>query len=314
MNYWLGIDGGGSKTDFLLVSQDGHVLGTAVLEGINPNYSGRDDVLEVLNAGKRRVLSSAGLDGGTVLCGTIICLAGFTLELSERLNPSGFGEIFVSGDHLPLLELCGDGEHCIVIHSGTGSFVSSRGEGSAIRYWGGYGYLLHDPGSGSDIGRRAVRRAFEELSGVAPKTKFGERIRSFYDFRSFDHLTEIVYGSQSPARTLAACVHDVVDLHEDGDLLASEIITASLRELASLALKVAGEFPPEPCFRCLSGGVLTVPSVAQIMSEELEALGMSGQWTAFSERPIEGVRRMLTKWLQGEHPDVRYRCVSTALT
>lgn len=309
---WLGIDGGGSKTDFQLVSSDGRIRGEATLGGINPNYCTESEVVSLLEAGKRKVFSAAGLEESIFVSGTIICLAGFSPELDERFGGlPGFGEIFFSGDHLPLLELCGGHESCVIIHSGTGSFVSSRLADSAIRYWGGYGYLLHDPGSGSDLGRRAVRRAFEEYTGIAPRSEFGERIQGFYGFRNFEHLVEVVYGSPSAASTLAECVRVVVELLEEGNLQAREIVEASLGELASLARKVAEEFPEEPYGRVLTGGVLAVPRMAQFMRQELRARGVSGHWTSLADRPIEGVRRMLVKWAKGMHPDLKCRAVLT---
>jgi glucosamine kinase len=300
---WLGVDGGGTKTDFQLVSSDGRVLGEATLGGINRNYCSETDVVAMLEEGRNRVYSAAGVDTRIAPGGTIMCMAGFGAEFFERFKDlSGFGEVFSAGDHLPLLELCGGDETCLIVHSGTGSFVSGRFATDPAIYWGGYGYILIDPGSGADIGRRAVRRTFEECSGVAPKSDFGERIREFYGFRDYDHVVEVVYGSASPARTMAECVRLVVRMLEEGDQLAVGIVREALGELAALAVRVAGEFSDEPCRRGLTGGVLTAPSVAELMSRELEERGLPGPWIPVRERPIEGVRRMLVKWAHGLHP------------
>ena len=308
MDLWLGIDGGGTKTDFQLVASDGRILGELTLGGINPNYCAEEEVLAMLEKGRRRLFSAAGLDEGLSLCGTIMCMAGFSIQFLQRFRDlPKFGEGFFSGDHLPMLELCGGEEGCLVVHSGTGSFVSGRLRDAPISYWGGYGYILSDPGSGSDIGRRAVRRSFEELTGVAPKTAFGEHIRNFYGFRHFDHLVEVVYGSPSPAGTLARCVREVVGLFEEGDALAREILSESLGELAVLAAQVGGGLLSAGCRQGLSGGVLTVPSVAEIMRQELRTRGLPGAWHPLTERPIEGVRRMLVQWARGRHPDRHLR-------
>jgi N-acetylglucosamine kinase-like BadF-type ATPase len=301
---WLGVDGGGSKTDFQLVSSGGRVLGAATLGGINRNYCSEADVVAMLEEGRNRVYASAGVETRISPGGTIMCMAGFGVEFFERFKGlRGFGEVFSAGDHLPMLELCGGDGSCLIVHSGTGSFVSGRLAEDPAIYWGGYGYILIDPGSGADIGRRAVRRAFEECSGVAPKTDFGERIRDFYGFRDYDHVVEVVYGSASPARIMAECVPLVVRMLEEGDRLAVEIVRGALAELAELAERVAGEFSAWPCRRGLSGGVLTVPSVAELMRRELETRGLPGPWIPLREKPIEGVRRMLLKWARGVHPD-----------
>ena len=84
-------------------------------------------------------------------------LIGFWRETAAALQ--GYGKVTTTDDSVPVLELATAGAPGLVLHAGTGSFVAARTADGATHYAGGLGWKLGDPGSGYDIGRRAVALA-----------------------------------------------------------------------------------------------------------------------------------------------------------
>lgn len=60
--YYIGIDGGGTKTEFLLADGCGNILGQAIKEGSNPNDKGLEVAYKVLSDGLKELLTGADID------------------------------------------------------------------------------------------------------------------------------------------------------------------------------------------------------------------------------------------------------------
>ena len=71
----IGIDGGGTKTEFVLFSESGRILNRIVLDGCNPNTVGMEEAMNILQLGidtlmkiKGKIsgifVGAAGLDSG----------------------------------------------------------------------------------------------------------------------------------------------------------------------------------------------------------------------------------------------------------
>ena len=56
--YYLGIDGGGTKTEFILIDEQGNVLNRYLDKGSNPNDIGIENCVSVLRGGIERTLNS----------------------------------------------------------------------------------------------------------------------------------------------------------------------------------------------------------------------------------------------------------------
>jgi hypothetical protein len=59
-NYMIAIDGGGTKTEFILYSEDGNVVARQLLSGTNPNVCGIDKACKTLKSGIDALLCEGG--------------------------------------------------------------------------------------------------------------------------------------------------------------------------------------------------------------------------------------------------------------
>ena len=157
---FLGIDGGGTKTEFAVITSDGHVLGELFLEGCNPNDIGFQKTVDILCKGIRKML----LEFPTVKA--IFCgIAGITAGDYRKRLQSELKKYFpliafeIKNDSYNLFALNDNAQMSVI--SGTGSVVFVRNGDSLIRM-GGWGYLLDNAGSAYDIGRAAIRQCLEE--------------------------------------------------------------------------------------------------------------------------------------------------------
>lgn len=296
--YKIGVDGGGTKTECILIDATGTVLARHLAPGCNPNIVGFDQARLIVTDALCQVVQAAFGDDAPAIALTHIYTAGnraFWRETAATLGD--FGRVFTADDSFPVLELATSGAPGLVIHSGTGSFVAARGPDEVIHYAGGTGWRFGDPGSGYDIGRRAVGRALLELQGWMPASRLGPTVRSHTqlgDEADASAVTRFFYQHPDANRQIAGLAPAILRLAAEGDLTAQELVFDSTGELIDLANRVAARlFPDTPLDSVptgLSGPFLTQPLVWQrgASRSPLPLKPVEGA-------PIEGVRRLLAR-------------------
>lgn len=304
--YKIGVDGGGTKTECILVDEAGEVVACHVGTGCNPSVVGPEKArsilaaaLDSLRAESATHIAAAGGSAEEARAGitaTLLCMAGsrsFWEEFAARL--AGFGEVEARDDSLPVLELATHGRPGLVLHAGTGSFVAARGPDGSVHYAGGLGWRFGDPGSGYDLGRRAVARALLELQGWAPGSRLSRLVRDHAGLGAAADagaLTRFYYQHEDPTRHIAALTPAVLQLAGEGDEAARRLMTESTAGLLELALGVATKLFSASLLETvpagLSGPILTHPVVAGHLAAHspLPLAPVEGT-------PIEGVRRLL---------------------
>lgn len=299
MTFRIGIDGGGTKTEGILIDATGAIVAREVVGGCNPNVAGPDAARRVVTELLTRLRAQAALrNPRAVLSHTHLYAAGnraWWRETADML--SGFGTMFTADDSHPVLELATHGRPGLVLHGGTGSFVAARAADGAIHYAGGLGWRFGDAGSGYDLGRRAISRGLLELQGWAPLTPLGTAVRDHTPLGATADaamVTKFFYQHADPNRQIAGLAPAVLRLASEGEPTAREIVAASVHEHFRLALLVAGKlFPGVDASTLpagLSGPILTHPVAVTILAAEagLKLVPVEGT-------PIEGVRRLLAR-------------------
>jgi N-acetylmuramic acid 6-phosphate etherase len=146
----LGIEGGGTKTEWALLDETGRELHVGALPAANLRLIGDDDLLDLL-----RVLPTEATHVGAFLAGCADAADRRRLEsLVQRVWPAAV--VAVGGDRESgFATAFGEGDGIAVI-AGTGSAVTGRCRGRSDK-GGGWGHLLGDTGSGYQLAMTALR-------------------------------------------------------------------------------------------------------------------------------------------------------------
>ncbi len=223
--YFLGIDGGGTKTVFLLADLDGSVVNRVVKGGSNPNDIGMEQAKSVLKEGIEEVLGDipchrvtmfAGLSGGG--------LTGNNGEvLKDFFKTFGF-ETFENGSDIENLIGLADCKKGILVIMGTGFIVYAINGGEQKRI-SGWGQFFDEGGSGYTIGRDGIAAALSAWDGSGEKTiltslleeKIGESVQ--------EHVAEFYRGGK---RYIAGFAKEVFEAARLNDLTAQKILEKNM--------------------------------------------------------------------------------------
>ncbi len=231
-HFFLGIDGGGTKTEFALSDGDSNIIHRTTLEGSNPVDIGIERALKILSEGiafvckgipMSRISVFAGLSGGIT--------GGFGARIKDFLDGYGFASSDNGSDAQNAVALAlGDNDGTAII-IGTGSIAFTRTGGKLVRN-GGYGYFFDDGGSGFAIGRDAMMAALRAEEGRNEPTLLVDMLKNELETaRIIDALGVMYEGGKRKVASLAPLVFEAF---KSGDKAAESILDKNMKTVAEL--------------------------------------------------------------------------------
>ena len=181
MRFVLGFDGGGTKTDCVLMDEAGAVLARSMAGPSNPLRVGFGAALVSIRDAARQAIAQAKLPADSKAAAVCAGLAGAgPAESAEKMRVllgAEFAEakVQVCTDLDLALAAAGEGP-AIVLLAGTGSFAVGRNASGETARAGGYGSQIGDEGSAYDVGRRAVLTAMHENDRTGADALLGQRL------------------------------------------------------------------------------------------------------------------------------------------
>ena len=243
---FLGVDGGGTKTEFVVTDRRGHVRFSMVKSGSNPNDIGMGRTEALICEGVQEILRQY-----PTVQNAYFGLAGvgvgenakkLTAALQSRFPRLG---VQVRSDVYNLLAM--DDEVDMAVISGTGSVVFLKEQGIRL---GGAGYLFDRAGSAFDMGRDAISAALEEEEAGQPESLLHKLLCAHLGkARIWDALDGLYTGGRRAIATLAPVVFEAC---AQGDATAEGILeqsAARLGRLLEIAIHRHGAKP-----RAIAGG------------------------------------------------------------
>ena len=292
----IGVDGGGTKTELILVDSVGAIVARHTTAGSNPSHVGAEQARVTLITALDALLAQSP-SASDKISRTRLFMAGSTTfwqQLAESLP--GYGEVLAADDSLPVIELATKGAPGLVLHAGTGSFVAARAPDGSLHYAGGLGWKLGDPGSAFDVGRRGIARALLELQGWVSPTPLAEARCRHAGFADAAMIRRFFYSADDANARIAAFAPVVTELAGQGCHPAQLVLVESITELVEQARCVTAQLFKDKLVTCgVSGALLnSEPAV-----HTLRSLVTTHAWPVglcfITEPPIEGVRRLLLK-------------------
>jgi N-acetylglucosamine kinase-like BadF-type ATPase len=253
----LGFDGGGSKTDCVLMDETGAILARSRSGASNPTSFGVDASLASLSEAATGALRAAGKfekDVAYVLAGVSGAgEPGMPRALQSGLQPTfPNATITIASDLLLALEATGESPSLVVI-AGTGSAVLGRKSSLELARAGGFGPVIGDPGSAYDIGRKAVAMCFQKhLNNEA--FPLGAKILGSFKWK-FSELFD--QARARPGAVFPKIFPVVANAAECGDVAARTLLTSAAKDLQEMAREVIEklELRESNFFLAQTGGV-----------------------------------------------------------
>ena len=285
MPFYLAVDAGGTKTEFLLAEED-RELGRSVTGTIKRVNADADTAARNLRSALAELEQTTKVSMGQV-SGTCIGTSGNTVPLVTDWLRKSFAEhvsgaLLIVGDVEIALDAAFFGGRGVLALAGTGSNVAARAGNGEIMTAGGWGPILADQGAGHWIGIEGLRRGFLARDEGRP-TQLLESARRLWNLPTVDALIEFA-NTQPPARYGSLFAREVVSLANAGDTIARDILEQGGRDLAYLVRLLIDRM------RAIEASEFQVPSVA-----------CAGSILAHVER----MRTSMENALRLHYPDIR---------
>ena len=261
--YDLGIDGGGTKTEFLLADESGRILSRTTLTGCNPTDVGLERTFEILEDGIRKTCGEIPFGQISVFAGIAGGITGDNQgQIARFLEKFRFSHCQNGSDAQNAVSAALGERDGVAVILGTGAIAFSQKGGVMTRH-GGYGHLLGDGGSGYAFGRDAIRAALADEDGSGEGTRLADMVREQSGTESV--LAGLGRFYDGGKRVIAAYAPLVWKAAEAGDAVANRIIDENIGEVVSLirqAYRIFADGASVPVVLC-GGLALHQPDLVQ---------------------------------------------------
>lgn len=243
MRYFVGIDGGGTRTNIALGNYQREIIGYVEVGPSNYHSVGIDNTEKALRDIFLSLLSlyKVKIEDIEAIC---FCGAGIDCKEDERVIERLFRaigyqkDLLIYNDSVGALVGANGKKHGAIIISGTGSIaLGINKEGKVFRV-GGWGYLIDDSGSSYAIARDALKKVFEAYDGRGKKTLLWNGIKKELRIKKEDELIPFIYNPSNSKKEIAALAPIVLDLYEK-DEIAKEIIDKAIEDLEHMIVTLA---------------------------------------------------------------------------
>jgi len=299
--YYLGIDGGGTKTT-CAVGDESQFLATATSGPSNIVRVGEAVARESLQASVRQACMAAGITPSQV---ARTCVGGSGAARSELAAAvRGFltevlpSPVDVVGDMEIALDAAFDTGPGVIVIAGTGSIAYGRDRRGTTARAGGWGFAIGDEGSAHWIGRStvaAVLRASDAGPAEADHLLSRELVTSFCKTWGVTSLTALARVANAVPPPDFAALFPAIAASQDE--LAIDVLASAAGELARIASAVLWRLftadDPGPVPVAMTGSVFRHASVTREgFYNELRRLEPRADLSPTIIEPVEGALRM----------------------
>ena len=229
--YYLGIDGGGTKTELALSDPEGKIVSRLFMDGCNPNTVGIDRTKRIIEDGIIQACKDVPLSSVVVYAGIAGCASEiYADEIKTMLEKMSFAAFDVGSDNNNIVAAGLGNNEGITMILGTGicSYVVKKEETKRIAGWG---YLFDNGGSAFHIGRDAINAYFSAYDGTGEETTLVQRIKQTFGYSNEELLKYLYSGGNKLVSSYAMYVFEEA---EKGDKVSVSILKKHIAEIARL--------------------------------------------------------------------------------
>jgi len=252
MNCYLGIDGGGTKTAYLLTDKDGREMATLETDGSSYKEYSVDIVIDKIMSGIHKCLELAGIEKNE-LCGVAIGLPCFGESKTEdslilEKMKVAFADIpfYLTND----VEVGWAGslamEQGINVVAGTGSICFGKNSENRSARSGGWSTFFGDEGSCYWIGRKTMELFSKQADSRIEKGALYLLVREHFNLIDDLDFIDLMEREYAPSRSKVASLQIILlEAARAGDASAIRLYECAAEELFALVQGVARQLQLE---------------------------------------------------------------------
>ncbi len=282
MKYFLGVDGGATKTEAVIIDEQEKILGRALGGPVNYHEGGEELTKKNIEETIKDCLHEAKTDTADVSF-AILGLAGKDTRedelklagIAKNLLDSSFADkVKVVSDVEIAYQSCIDKDYGIVIIAGTGANCFGKGKNGELAWAGDWGYLLGDQGSGFALGLGALKRVMREFDGRGVATTLTGLIIEKLSLNSPFDLVGFTYQAPVPVKEIAGLAPLVFSASEQGDKTAQDLVNKLIIEMVLSVQAVARKtnLTNEEFELGLVGGLFKENLVIKLLEREIKKI------------------------------------------
>ncbi len=264
MTLFLAIDGGNSKTDVVIGTDHGDILGSANGNGTNHQNVGLTETIARLSSLVSRARDAAGLPDSTRFERADVFLAGADLPEDVDMltaNVAGLGwsdTLHLDNDTWALLRAGTDAPDAVAVVCGAGINCLGRAADGRTARFPALGMESGDWGGGGHLGVLALWHAVRGEDGRGPATALATAIIDHFGVSSAAELGSRLHHHTVEWADLGKLAPAVFATAAAGDPVAVSIVDRQVEEIVLLATVAARRLDllDEPFTVVLGGGVL----------------------------------------------------------
>lgn len=240
---FMGIDGGGSTLRVAIANTNLDELSALTAGAANPSIVGRGVARERIHVGIREALQLAALHHERITAVGIGIAGASDLHsrqwLIETVNSAlPLSQAVPSSDLEIALVGALTQRHGLLLLAGTGSAAYGRTPAGKRLHVGGWGYLLGDEGSSFWIGSQLLRHissTYDSGEDSCMNAAFGAFLDHLCLSRARDLVAWVYRSEAAPPVRIARLAPYVLELAENGDTAAIDIVSRAAKHLTNLA-------------------------------------------------------------------------------
>ncbi|HHU84973.1 MAG TPA: hypothetical protein GXZ23_07395 [Clostridiales bacterium] len=245
MAYFLGIDGGGTKTTAIICDEKYNKISSFTGESINFNSVGMD----VARKNLKYVIDGVLADKNITLNAVFIGMSAISNRADKKLTQElcdgiiNCPDITMDSDVFIALEAMNCNGSAAMVISGTGSMACGRLPDGSIIHTGGWGYLLGDEGSGYAMALDAIKAAICSHEGSGQKTALTQAVLDYYKITDMQDIIDIFYNPPLPRSEIAKFAPIFLEQVKSGDDVAINILKYHAKKLADTVTALLNQMP-----------------------------------------------------------------------
>lgn len=259
-SYYIGIDGGATKTLVALGDNLGTMIEVIKLGATNYHAMGVETTKDTLKEALDTITRNNKIGIAQI---KKICFGGAGIDTDEGVKimtnifrDIGYkNELTIVNDSLIALVGANDGYHGGVVIGGTGSVAIGVDDDGKTHKVGGWGHILDDRGSGYAIARDALYRIMSYHDGRGRETLLWDGVKERLKIESPEEISDFVYDSQTKKHDIADLATIVIGLY-DKDEVATEIIEEAVASLQRLIVTLAKNIGKDRFSMALYGSII----------------------------------------------------------